>query len=83
MIDTDGNTDALRRREEEQEAAQPRWIPCPECDGEGVAPFEEPRPDPHNGGELVEVWLECENCHGQGEIEADFWDYMDEEGNEQ
>jgi DnaJ-class molecular chaperone len=48
---------------------------CPECDGSGMATWEEPVIDYEHGGYLQEVQGECWNCGGSGEIED--WDDED------
>lgn len=75
MIDTDGNLAALRQRMIQEEEHDARIKPCPECDGEGMATWEEPVIDHEHGGYLQEVQGECWNCGGSGEIED--WDDED------
>jgi DnaJ-class molecular chaperone len=67
---TDGNLDALRRREEEREAYEARFIDCPECEGTGE--IEVPLGF-HTGNPDTDDWdvADCEECGGTGEIEAE------------
>ena len=46
---------------------------CPECGGRGVAVYEVgvAAPMAWRGGELEGRIMECELCHGSGEIEDD------------
>ena len=41
---------------------------CWDCGGGGVVEYEEARPDPIRGGDLVGVMGECEQCDGSGEM---------------
>tara|TARA_R100001015_G_C4591918_1_gene147383 strand:+ start:783 stop:1115 length:333 start_codon:yes stop_codon:yes gene_type:complete len=41
---------------------------CWNCGGEGGVEYEEARPDPIRGGDLVGVMGECEQCDGSGEM---------------
>lgn len=53
-------------------------IECPECQGQGDVCYEVGRPDYIHGGELVEMWAECEKCFGSGEIEVEIEDLCQE-----
>jgi len=45
---------------------------CPNCDGYGRIEVDDPRPHAggFNCGYIDTVWVECERCHGGGEILA-------------
>jgi DnaJ-class molecular chaperone len=51
-------------------------IDCPECGGEGTVEYEVAVPMSFsNGHGFLEIGLfDCENCHGTGQIEADWED---------
>lgn len=71
MIDTDGNLAALNRHLQEREEYDARFIPCPDCDGEGECEYDEEVADYVNGGYVKAVWDTCETCLGTGEIEIE------------
>ena len=73
---TDGNLDALRRREEEREAYEARKKTCPNCDGLGEV---EVPLGFHTGNPDTDDWdvVDCDDCNGTGQVED--WDAEDEE----
>jgi DnaJ-class molecular chaperone len=70
---TDGNLHALRKREQEIEDYDARWIDCPDCGGAGriFVPL-----GFHTGDPETDDWDEdeCETCRGTGQIERDDWE---------
>ena len=73
---TDGNLDALHRREEEREAYEARKKTCPNCDGLGEV---EVPLGFHTGNPDTDDWdvVDCDDCDGTGQVED--WDAEDEE----
>lgn len=73
---TDGNLDALRRREEAEEAYEARKKTCPNCDGLGeiAVPL-----GFHTGNPDTDDWdlVDCEDCDGTGWVED--WDAEEEQ----
>lgn len=67
---TDGNLDALRRREAEAEEYEARFIDCPKCNGTGeiVVPI-----GLHTGDPEMDDWdvADCDECDGTGQIETE------------
>ena len=43
-----------------------RWW-CWDCGGHGMVEGTRAVPDPIRGGDLEEVWIECDVCYGSGE----------------
>lgn len=54
-------------------ALQPRYVPCPECGGDGHVTYERAVPASFSNpyGYYLEYEATCDNCSGSGEIEAD------------
>jgi hypothetical protein len=73
---TDGNLDALRRREEAEEAYAARKKTCPNCEGLGEI---EVGYGFQTGDPTVDDWVlvDCEDCDGTGQVED--WDAEEEE----
>jgi DnaJ-class molecular chaperone len=67
---TDGNLDALRRREEEREAYEARFVDCPECNGTGEieVPIGWHTLDPETDDW---DWVTCDECGGSGRVESE------------
>ena len=52
--------------------ARDKMQECPNCEGYGHIEVDDPRPHAggFNCGYIDTVWVECERCHGSGEILA-------------
>lgn len=69
---TDGNLDALRRREEEHEAWLARFQDCPECNSTGEVYVQLDGRDGDPNANYDEQT--CDHCGGSGEVERDDWE---------